>query len=199
MKKLMFAAVVVATMATIAVPVRLSFGIPATGDGGHGFGVLAEYGAGGPHKVVITRRTAYDNPAATSPNYFRRWGTLCSLRVYGPDGFLAAYLEMGDQRVKEQTYEVEIPEGAAGIWRFSVSGGFIAAGGAKGDEFDFTIPETPAWGVRGEKRLQVLAGWPGCRFLPAGQIILATKNTKITKKTPRPLRLCVRQIILLIL
>ena len=138
----------------------LTLGVPGTGDGGRGFGVLAEYGEGGPRKVVVTRRSAYDNPAEMPPSYFRKWGTLCSLRVYGPDGFLAAYLEMGDQRVKEQTYEVEIPEGAAGIWRFSVSGGFTPCGALKGDEFDFTIPETPAWGVRGEKRLMVIGGWP---------------------------------------
>ena len=174
MKSVCFAAVVAASMATFAEPVRLTLGVPGTGDGGHGFGILAEYGDGGPRKITITRRSAFDNPAATAPNYWRRWGTLCNLRVYGPDGFLAAYLEMGGQTQKEQTYEVEIPEGAAGIWRFSVSGGFVAGGSGKGDEFDFTIPETPAWGVRGEKRLQLLAGWPVIEDL-------AAKNAKSAK------------------
>ena len=166
-KTLLGCAAVVAALAleAFAEPVELTLGAAATGDGGRGFGILAEYPEGGPRKFKITRRSAYDNPAATPPNYFRKWGTLCNLRVYGPDGFLAAYLEMGDQAQKEQTYELAIPEGKAGVWRFSVSGGFIAQGRTKGDEFDVSFDAPGAWGVRGEKRLSVLKGWPGNGYL----------------------------------
>ena len=160
-------AAVVAAIAfeALAEPVSLTLGAAATGDGGRGFGILAEYGEGGPRSFSITRRSAYDNPAATPPSYFRKWGSLCGLRVYDPDGNLAAYLEMGDQTQKEQTYELAIPEGKAGIWRFSVSGGFTTCGAEKGDEFDVAFDAPGAWGVRGEKRLMVLKGWPreeGC-------------------------------------
>ena len=153
-------------------PIRLTFGTAPTGDGGRGFGILAEYDDGGPGRVRITRRTAYDNPAATAPDYFRKWGTLCGLRVYDPDGNLAAYLEMGDQTEREKTYVVEVPKGKSGVWRVSVSGGFAPAGRSKGDEFDVEMPQSPAWGVRGEKRVMVIGGWPED---------LATKSTKNTK------------------
>ena len=162
-KMLLASAAVVAAMSleALAEPVSLTLGAAATGDGGRGFGILAEYGEGGPRTFKITRRSAYDNPAATPPSYFRKWGSLCGLRVYDPDGNLKAYLEMGDQTQKEQTYELAIPEGKAGIWRFSVSSGFIAQGRAGGDEFDVAFDAPGAWGVRGEKRLMVLKGWPG--------------------------------------
>ena len=135
-------------------PLRFAFGTAPTGDGGSGFGILAEYGEGGPRRVIVTRRTPYDDPAHVEPDYFRGWGALCSLRVYDPDGILAAIVEMGEQTERERTWTLDVPPGRAGTWRVSVSGGFRPAGRVPGDEFDVEVPAPAgAWGVRGEKRL----------------------------------------------
>ena len=124
------------TAATSAAPLRFAVSSAPTGDGGSGFGILAEYADGGPRRVVVTRRTAYDNPADIQPDYFRGWGSLCSLRVYDPDGYLAAIVEMGVQTERERTWTLDVPAGKAGVWRVSVSGGFRPAGRTPGDEFD---------------------------------------------------------------
>ena len=98
-----------------APPLRFAVASAPTGDGGSGFGILAEYADGGPRRVVVTRRTAYDNPADIQPDYFRGWGSLCSLRVYDPDGYLAAIVEMGVQTERERSWTLDVPEGKAGV------------------------------------------------------------------------------------
>lgn len=132
---------------------ELEFGTAATGDGGRGFGILAEYGEGGPKTLTITRNTLPGNPA---PDYWKRWGNLCNLVVIDPDGFRVVYLEMGDQSEATKIYTVKIPEGRAGLWRVSVSGGLCSAGRYQGDTYKVVVPDSSAWGVRGEKGLKLM-------------------------------------------
>jgi len=154
MKRLL-AALLVAGLGVSAFALELNLGLAPTGDGGRGFGYLAEYPAGGPQALTITRKTL---PGKPKPDYFKKWGTICNLRVYDPDGFEAAYLEMGEQTAAEQTYTVKVPKGKAGIWCVSVSGGFCPAGRYEGDTFRLVVPDSPVWGVRGEKGLRILPG-----------------------------------------
>ena len=156
-------AIVAASIAAIALcavsaPIRIAIGNAPTGDGGRGFGVLAAYPVGGPRKVVITRKTL-ENAANIKTSYFQKFGNLCNLRVYDPDGYLVAYLEMGDQTEAEKTYVLEIPEGKQGLWRFSIAGGFVPSATFGGDEFTIEIPDSPTWGVRGEKILKLIDGF----------------------------------------
>ena len=134
--------------ALTASALELELGTLGTGDGGHGWGVIAEYGDGGPGELTITRNTL---PGLPPPDYWKRWGRLCSLRVYDPEGFLMAYVEMGDQSEAAKTYTVALPKGKAGRYRFSMSGGFVNV-----DTFAFKIPDPLAWGVRGEKILKLV-------------------------------------------
>lgn len=131
-----------------AAALELELGNMSTGDGGHGWGVIAEYGEGGPGTVTITRNTL---PGLPPPDYWKRWGRLCSLRVYDPEGFLMGYLEMGDQEEATKTYTMKLPKGKAGRYRFSMSGGFVGK-----DTFVFKIADPVAWGVRGEKILNLV-------------------------------------------
>lgn len=141
--------------ATSALALELEFGTASTGDGGHGFGILAEYPDGGPRTLTITRNTL---PGFPKPDYWKRWGRLCNLSVYDPDGISVAYLEMGDQAETTRTYTVKIPRGKAGVWRVSVSGGFTAGGRYPGDTYKVVMPNSKTWGVRGEKLLKLIGG-----------------------------------------
>ena len=131
-----------------AAALELELGTLSTGDGGHGWGVIAEYGDGGPRTLTITRTTL---PGLPPPDYWKRWGRLCNLRVYDPEGFLVSYVEMGDQEEATKTYTVKLPKGKAGRYRFSMAGGFVGK-----DTFVFQIPDPIAWGVRGEKILNLV-------------------------------------------
>ena len=146
-------ATVAALLCVPALALELEFGTAPTGDGGRGFGILAEYGAGGPKTITITRTTL---PGFPKPNYWTRWGRLCNLTVYDPDGFSAAYLEMGDQSAATETYTLKVPEGKAGVWRVSVSGGLAPSGRFGGDTFKIVMPDSACWGVRGEKILKLI-------------------------------------------
>lgn len=139
-------------VAVAASALEFNFGTAPTGDGGRGFGILAEYGEGGPKTLTITRTTL---PGCPKPDYWKKWGNICSLHVYDPDGFESAYLEMGDQTAETQTYTLKIPEGAAGLWRVSVSGGFCPSGRYQGDTFKVIVPDSNTWGIRGEKGLRL--------------------------------------------
>lgn len=152
MKRILVAAVA-AGLCVPALALELDFGTAPTGDGGRGFGILAEYGEGGPKTITITRTTLSGFP---KPSYWTKWGRLCNLTVYDPDGFSAAYLEMGDQAEATKTYVVKIPAGKAGVWRVSVSGGLCPAGRFGGDTFKVVLPDSVCWGVRGEKILKLI-------------------------------------------
>ena len=159
-------ATVAALLCVPALALELEFGTAPTGDGGRGFGILAEYGAGGPKTITITRTTL---PGFPKPNYWTRWGRLCNLTVYDPDGFSAAYLEMGDQSAATETYTLKVPEGKAGVWRVSVSGGLAPSGRFGGDTFKIVMPDSACWGVRGAKSTgclfwatSSLRAWWGC-------------------------------------
>ena len=152
MKRILVAAVA-AGLCVPALALELDFGTAPTGDGGRGFGILAEYGEGGPQTVTITRTTL---PGFPKPSYWTKWGRLCNLTVYDPDGFSAAYLEMGDQAEATKTYTVKIPRGKAGVWRVSVSGGLAPSGRYPGDTYKVVMPDSGTWGVRGEKILKLI-------------------------------------------
>lgn len=134
--------------------IRLTLGNCTLGCGNKGFGVLAEYPAPGPGRVTLVRHTV-QGAAKVKPTYFDRWGSICGLRIYDPDGNLAKYVELGDQMSATAEYVVDVPKrGKGGIWRISVSGGLNA------DKFDISFPRSEAWGVRGEKALKLISGAP---------------------------------------
>ncbi len=141
-----------------ATAAKLEVGNFVMGRGTIGFGVLAEYGEGGPREIVLTRIT---KPGANklAPNYFQRWGMLCAFRIYDPAGNLVEYVELGEQSEAEKVYRIKIPAGPAGIWRFSQNGGL------SGDRFIIEFPENGVWGVRGEKTLRVINGFPEKMFM----------------------------------
>jgi len=132
---------------------ELEIGNFSCGRGMMGFGVLAEYPDGKAGEVVLTRKTR-KNANTLTPNYFIKWGRLCSFRIYDPDGNLVKYVELGNQSEAEKEYRVKVPAGKPGIWRFSVSGGLAS------DFFHFRFPENGIWGVRGEKILRVTNAFP---------------------------------------
>ena len=108
-----------------------------------GFGVLAEYPEGGPKEIRLVRDS---KRFASQPGYTIGWPNIALLRVFDPDGRLAAYADLGLQRKQVQEYILKIPAGRAGVWRISVSNG-------SNDRYRLSFPETKIWGVRGEMAL----------------------------------------------
>lgn len=87
------------------------------------------------------------------PDYYWGWPNLCSLRIFDPAGKLVKFVDLGKQSEAVKSYEVELPAGPAGVWRFSVANG-------SNDRYRIEFPDTPVWGVRGEMVLGVGKQFP---------------------------------------
>lgn len=108
-----------------------------------GFGVLAEYPDGGPREIRLVRDS---KQFASPPGYAIGWPNIALLRVFDPDGRLAAYADLGLQKKQVQEYVLKVPAGRGGVWRISVSNG-------SNDRYRLSFPKTDVWGVRGEMAL----------------------------------------------
>ncbi|MDF2926338.1 MAG: hypothetical protein K0R57_5252 [Paenibacillaceae bacterium] len=106
-----------------------------------GFGMLAAYDAPGPGQVLVRRTTQVTANEPFSP--------ITLARVFNPEGQLVAWHDFTDQASGSEAATLEIPQGAAGIYRVSLSGG------RNGDLLEIALPETEVWGVRGEMALGV--------------------------------------------
>ena len=107
-----------------------------------GFGILAEYPEGGPGIVKLER----DLKKFAGGKVYYHWQNIAILRVFDPNGKLAAIADLGLQKERVKEYTLNIPKGPAGIWRFSVTA-------FSSDNYKISFPETKVWGVRGEMML----------------------------------------------
>lgn len=161
---IMMAAAIVGISAGAAESLQLEATTHTLGGNVRGFGVLAEYPAGGPDQVTITRSTVpgkavplRDFPALTGraeplPDF-------CLLKVSDPTGKTVAVGDLGDQSAAEKSYTVKVPAGPAGIWRFSV------CNGRNNDRYRISLPSTAIWGIRGEMALGLTPSLPPSMYL----------------------------------
>ncbi|MBB6673816.1 hypothetical protein [Cohnella nanjingensis] len=116
-----------------------------------GFGMLAAYAAPGPGQVLVRRTTQVPAKEPFKP--------IALARVFDPEGRLVAWHEFTDQSTGTAEQTLDIPDGPAGIYRVSFSGG------RDGDLLEIALPETEVWGVRGEMALGVTATTPRTSYL----------------------------------
>lgn len=129
----------------------------ALGGGVRGFGMLAEYSAKGPGKVLIGRMTKLGRSEPYTP--------ICIAKVVAPNGDLLAITELTDQKDGEQTYVLTVPAAGAGIYRVSIMGG------RGGDIYTIGLPQTDTWGVRGEMALGITDTTPAKPYLYAPRTV----------------------------
>lgn len=147
-----FGVLLAAGLAALLGAAELDVNIHPLGGNVRGFGVLAEYPAGGPKRLKLVRTTRPGGDKA-GPDYYWGWPNLCSLRIFDPAGKLVKFVDLGKQSEAVKSYEVELPAGPAGVWRFSVANG-------SNDRYRIEFPDTPVWGVRGEMALGVGKQFP---------------------------------------
>lgn len=116
-----------------------------------GFAMLAQYEDGGPGRVWIQR--------TSTPGRAEPFPPVALVRVIDPEGNLVKWTELTDSQERNTTRIIDIPEGPAGIWRVSFSGG------RNGDRIEIGLPQTDVWGVRGEMVLGVTATTPNPSYL----------------------------------
>ena len=71
----------------------------------------------------------------------------------------AVVTEMTEQKESESVYSIDVPKGAAGIWRISISGG------RQFDRYEIKFSGSKSWGVRGEMSLPVNDSIPNPAYL----------------------------------
>ena len=145
--------------------VELDVSIRSLGGNVRGFGVLAKYGSGGPRKVILTRKISGSQIDKRAD--YAGFPQIASLKVFDPDGREVVFKDLGSQNQQMMRYEIDIPEGKAGVWRFSV------ANGLDKDQYTINFPDTQVWGVRGEMALV-----PGKNF-PARLYMYIPENAKL--------------------
>lgn len=159
----------------------------ALGGGVRGFGMLAEFGAKGPGKVLIGRSTKLGRSEPYTP--------ICVAKVVAPNGDLLAVIELTEQQQEDQSYILTVPAAGSGIYRVSIMGG------RGGDLYTIGLPQTETWGVRGEMALGITDTTPEKPFLYAPRtvksiileqfgsngkpITLLDENGKVLAKTAR--------------
>ena len=116
-----------------------------------GFGMLASYEAPGPKQVIVRRTTQVPANEPFKP--------ITLARVFDPDGHLVAFHEFTDQETGADKRILDIPDGKAGVYRVSFSGG------RDGDLLEIALPDTAIWGVRGEMALGVNGTTPRSAYL----------------------------------
>lgn len=108
----------------------------------NGVGLLAYFDEGGPGEVYIkTVRRSRDAPVR-----FRQFRTV---RVITPGGEVAAFYDFSEKDMETEELVLSVPSGEAGIWTVSYTGGAYTT-----DVVTFGVPESRAWGVRGETTLR---------------------------------------------
>jgi hypothetical protein len=109
------------------------------GDVISGVGVLGYFEDGGPKEVYVRRETSILSPAS------QRFKAFCTARVIDPDGKVVCYYDFSDQNLADEAIVMKVPNGRSGIWRLSYINGLNNV-----DDITFGIPQTDAWGIRGE-------------------------------------------------
>ncbi|GAT31846.1 hypothetical protein TSACC_2240 [Terrimicrobium sacchariphilum] len=132
-------------------PIGQTARIVTIGGGVRGFGLLAEFPEGGPRRILVSRQTTISAQEPYIP--------AALARVFDPAGNLVAVEDFSTQGSGMETRALQVPEGAAGIWRISFSGG------RQGDLVELRLPPTDAWGVRGEMALGVSPTTPRPGYL----------------------------------
>lgn len=121
-------------------PVAQRARLHVLGGGVRGFGMLAEFGDGGPGRLVVARNTTVSGGEPYTP--------VALARVFDPSGRLVAIENFTAQNRPVDCRVITLPPGGpAGIWRVSFSGG------RGGDSVEIRLPRTDIWGVRGELSL----------------------------------------------
>lgn len=111
-----------------------------------GFGMLAQYENTGPQEVYVSRTTQL---VSTEP-----FDPAAHVKVFDPEGNMVLYHDFSDQPDGKQELILQIPQGPAGIWTFSFTGG------RNGDLLEIGLPATDIWGVRGEQALGITETTP---------------------------------------
>ncbi|MFZ2654848.1 MAG: hypothetical protein WAX69_08005 [Victivallales bacterium] len=125
--------------------------IHVLGGGVRGFGILARFAEPGPGKIQIRRATSFPKGEPYTP--------IALARIFNPDGKTVSVTEMTEQKDPESVYSVDVPGGAAGIWRISISGG------RQFDKYEIKFAESKSWGVRGEMSLPLNDSIPNPAYL----------------------------------
>lgn len=139
-----------------------------------GFGMLAEFGAKGPGKVLISRSTELGRKEPYTP--------ICLAKVVGPNGNLLAIVELTEQKQAAKSYIMDVPAAGAGIYRVSIMGG------RGGDLYTIGLPQTDTWGVRGEMALGITDTTPVKPYLYAPRTV-KTIILEQFGKTDKPIAL----------
>ena len=108
-----------------------------------GVGMVAYFEEGGPREVYVRRDShAQHNPDTT------RYKQLCTARVIDPDGEVVCYYDFSDKDLEQDEVVFKVPEGKAGIYQISYKNGQNNV-----DDVTIGIPQSSAWGIRGEPTL----------------------------------------------
>ena len=108
-----------------------------------GVGMVAYFEEGGPREVYV-RRESHNrhDPAKT------RYKQFCTARVIDPDGEVVCYYDFSEKDLEDETIVFTVPEGKAGIYQISYKNGQNNV-----DDVTIGIPNSNAWGIRGEPTL----------------------------------------------
>ena len=117
-----------------------------------GFGMLAEYGNGGPKSIYVRRITAI-------PEIKEPINSICYAKVFDPDGMVAAYIDLTTDSQAVIDKVIKVAYGKAGIWRVAINGG------RDGDRLEIGLPQTDIWGVRGEMTLGLTETTPKTSYI----------------------------------
>ncbi len=148
---------------SIRFPINIEFSYEADGGPVGGGGMLAEFEEGGPGEIYI--KTA--KQASEDIVLYKQFRTV---RVIDPYGKVVCYYDFSEKDLESEEIILSVPEGPAGIWTISYTGGKGTS-----DLLTFGIPESSAWGVRGEMTFKFLPYTPREWFIYVPSKSTATK------------------------
>lgn len=150
-------------------PLRQVARIISQPGGVRGIGMLIEYPETGPEAVKVRWTTKKPDNEPYAP--------VTLVRVFSPQGDLAAWHEFSVESSGTFEKMFPIPEGEGGIWRISFSGG------RSGDLVEILAPESDIWGIRGEMVLGITqeSPRPGYVWIPP-----TTKGFIVAAESGRP-------------
>ena len=125
-----------------------------------GFGIIAEYGEGGPREIYVKRNKVPIQVGATGGN--NMGDTVSYVRVTDPNGDVICRVSLDwlDSGVMEKM--ITIPEGPAGIYQIQIVNGNMNANSQNSDgtynfdTFSVGIKGARYWGFRGEDFIRLL-------------------------------------------
>ena len=116
-----------------------------------GFGMLAQYGEGGPGEVYIKR--------TVNERYNSKWmfDPFATVRVLDPLGNVVAFYDFTSDDKTEVI--LDVPSGPTGVWRVAYNTG------QEGDDIIIGLPKTDVWGMRGEMKYGISSISPQTMYL----------------------------------